>query len=84
MCFCVLNGLKIILGRGDTTQRLERLTRIYTKILAARVNDIEVIDVIDNVVQIKLLGACGTCPMSDMTMKAGVELSIKNAIPERH
>ena len=44
--------------------------------------NIEVIDVIDNVVQVKLLGACGTCPMSDMTMKAGVELSIKNAIPE--
>jgi len=38
------NGLKIVLGRGDAIKRLERLTRIYTKILAARINDIEVID----------------------------------------
>ena len=38
------NGLKVVLGRGDTVHRLERLMRIYTKILASRVNDIEVID----------------------------------------
>ena len=38
------NGLKVVLGRGDSVHRLERLLRIYTKILASRVNDIEVID----------------------------------------
>ena len=38
------NGLKVVLGRGDTLHRLERLTRIYNKILSARVNDINVID----------------------------------------
>ena len=38
------NGLKVVLGRGDTMRRLERLMRIYTKVLASRVNDIEVID----------------------------------------
>lgn len=34
------------------------------------------------IVRVKLLGACETCPMSFMTMKAGVEESIRNAIPE--
>lgn len=38
------NGLKIVLGRGDTTQRLERFIRIYHKILASRASDIDVID----------------------------------------
>jgi len=36
----------------------------------------------DMIVKVKLLGACETCPMSFMTMKAGVEASIIKAIPE--
>jgi Fe-S cluster biogenesis protein NfuA len=36
----------------------------------------------DMVLQLELLGACGTCPMSAMTLKAGVEEAIKKAIPE--
>ena len=36
----------------------------------------------DNVVKLKLLGACGSCPMSIMTLKAGIEQAIKKAVPE--
>ena len=36
----------------------------------------------DMVVKLKLLGACGSCPMSIMTLKAGVEQALKRAIPE--
>jgi Fe-S cluster biogenesis protein NfuA len=36
----------------------------------------------DNVVRLKLLGACGSCPMSIMTLKAGIEEAIKKAVPE--
>jgi len=36
----------------------------------------------DNVVWVELLGACGSCPMSTMTLKSGVEQAIKKAIPE--
>ena len=35
----------------------------------------------DNVVKLKLLGACGSCPMSIMTLKAGIEEAIKKAVP---
>lgn len=35
----------------------------------------------DMVVKLKLTGACETCPMSAMTLKAGVEESIKRAVP---
>lgn len=44
--------------------------------------DVEVVDVTDEmVVQIKWLGNCKSCRMSDMTLKAGVESVIKNEIP---
>ncbi len=44
--------------------------------------DIELLDVRDDVVYVKLKGACGTCPMSTLTMKNLVEASIKKEIPE--
>ncbi len=36
----------------------------------------------DHVVRLKLLGSCGSCPMSIMTLKAGIEEAIKKAVPE--
>ncbi|MBC7418552.1 MAG: NifU family protein [Pedobacter sp.] len=36
----------------------------------------------DYVVKLKLLGNCGTCPMSFMTMKSGIEQAIMRAVPE--
>jgi Fe-S cluster biogenesis protein NfuA len=44
--------------------------------------DIELVDVIDGVVTVKLKGACGCCPMSQMTLKNGVEKALKKEIPE--
>ena len=44
--------------------------------------DIELVDVKDTVVYVRLKGACGTCPMSVLTMKNWVESSIKKEIPE--
>ncbi len=36
----------------------------------------------DMLVDVKLLGACGSCPMSTLTLRAGVEQAIKKAVPE--
>jgi Fe-S cluster biogenesis protein NfuA len=36
----------------------------------------------DYIVKLKLLGSCGSCPMSIMTLKAGIEEAIKKAVPE--
>lgn len=36
----------------------------------------------DNTVNVELLGACGSCPYSTMTLKNGVEEAVKKAIPE--
>jgi Fe-S cluster biogenesis protein NfuA len=44
--------------------------------------DIELVDVTDGMVKVRLKGACGSCPMSAMTLKMGVEKTIKQEIPE--
>ncbi|MCL2682296.1 MAG: NifU family protein [Bacteroidales bacterium] len=36
----------------------------------------------DNIVKVKLQGACGRCPHATMTLKNGVEVAVKRAIPE--
>jgi len=45
--------------------------------------DVEVTEITDaNVVKVRLKGACGSCPMSIMTLKGGIEAELKKAIPE--
>ena len=43
---------------------------------------IEFIDYKDNIVYIKMMGACANCEMLDVTLKEGIEASIKSEIPE--
>jgi Fe-S cluster biogenesis protein NfuA len=51
--------------------------------LQADGGDIELIDVDeDGVVKVKLQGACAGCPMSQMTLKMGVEKILKQNVPE--
>lgn len=64
---------------GKIDQALEKL-RPY---LQADGGDISLIEITeDMVVKVKLLGACGTCPFSVQTLKAGVESSLKKDFPE--
>jgi Fe-S cluster biogenesis protein NfuA len=44
--------------------------------------DIELVDIKDSVVYVKLKGACGTCPLSTLTLKNWVEAYLKKEIPE--
>jgi len=50
--------------------------------LQADGGSVELVDVVDGVVQVKLTGACAGCPMSTMTLKLGIEKRIKEQIPE--
>ncbi len=51
--------------------------------LQADGGDVELVDVEDSgKVLVKLTGACGGCPMSQMTLKMGIERVIKSAVPE--
>ena len=45
--------------------------------------NIELLEITDNnIAKVKLVGACGSCKMSASTMKAGVEATVKNFVPE--
>jgi len=50
--------------------------------LQADGGDVELIDVNDGVVTVRLQGACKGCPMSQMTLKNGIEKMLKKEIPE--
>lgn len=43
--------------------------------------DCELVDVEDGIVKLRLLGACGTCPSSTITLKAGIERALVEEIP---
>lgn len=65
---------------------LERIDGAITNIrpyLEADGGDVRVVDIDDDfIVYVELLGACEACPMSPMTMKAGIEEAIKRVAPE--
>ncbi len=45
--------------------------------------DVELVEVTpDGVVKVRLTGACGECPMSQMTLKMGIEKVLKEEVPE--
>ncbi len=50
--------------------------------LRADGGDVELVDVKDGVATVRLTGACGSCPMSTMTLRMGVERVIKKEVPE--
>ncbi len=54
--------------------------RPYLQTDGGDISFIELTD--DNIVKVKLLGACHACPMSIQTLKLGVEKAIKNFVPE--
>ena len=50
--------------------------------LQADGGDVELVEVNDGVVRVKLVGACGGCPMSRMTLEGGIGRVLKQQIPE--
>lgn len=63
----------------------EKVTEALDKIrpsLQADGGDVELVDVVDGVVQVRLKGACAGCPMSQMTLKNGIERYLKQTVPE--
>ena len=63
----------------------EKIQMVLNKIrpmLQADGGDVEFVDVEDGVVKVRLQGACVGCPMSQMTLKNGIERLLKQEIPE--
>lgn len=63
--------------------RVEAVLEQIRPSLQADGGDVELVDVTeDGIVKVRLTGACGTCPFSTMTLKAGIERILKKEIPE--
>jgi Fe-S cluster biogenesis protein NfuA len=64
----------------------EKVIEVLNKIrpsIQADGGDVDLIDIReDNVIVVRLKGACGTCPMATLTLKAGIERILKEEIPE--
>ncbi len=64
-------------------EKVESIINRLRPLLQRDGGDVELVDITeDNIVKVKLVGACGTCPMSIMTLKGGIEAELKKAIPE--
>lgn len=63
-------------------EKIEKAIEKIRPFLQRDGGDIELVDVIDNVVKVRLKGACSGCPMSQMTLKQGVEKTLKEEVPE--
>jgi Fe-S cluster biogenesis protein NfuA len=69
-------------GDKEMRENIEKALEKIRPALRADGGDIELIDVVDGVVKVRLTGACGGCPMSQMTLKMGVEKVLKQQVPE--
>jgi Fe-S cluster biogenesis protein NfuA len=69
-------------GENGMRENVEKALQKIRPALQADGGDVELIDVVDGVVKVRLTGACGGCPMSQMTLKMGVEKVIKQQVPE--
>lgn len=71
---------------ADKTELEAKVHEALSKLkpyLEADGGDMELVEITDdNVVRVRLLGACRTCSMSAMTMKAGLEEAVKKMAPE--
>lgn len=68
---------------SDLQQKVEKALGEIRPALQADGGNVELVSVADNgTVTVKLTGACGGCPMSQLTLKMGIERTLKQRIPE--
>ncbi len=63
----------------------DKVEAVLEKIRPSLVMDggnVELVEINDGTVKVKLTGACGCCPMSTMTLKMGIERILKQEIPD--
>jgi Fe-S cluster biogenesis protein NfuA len=64
-------------------EKVQKAIDLIRPSLQADGGDVELIDVsVDGIVKVKLTGACHGCPMSQMTLKMGIEKIIKTQVPD--
>ncbi len=74
---------KIVKAKFESMQeRIKKALDTIRPYLKADGGDVELIEVTaDGIVRVKLVGACSSCPMSQMTLRAGVERALIREVP---
>lgn len=63
-------------------EEVEKVLEMVRPGLRADGGDVELVEVTDDgIVKVRLTGACGSCPMSTMTLKMGIERALKEKVP---
>ncbi|POY37038.1 hypothetical protein C3K47_08245 [Solitalea longa] len=71
------------MSNAELLSKVERALDQIRPYLEADGGNVEVLEVTDDsILKLKLLGSCGSCPMSIMTLKAGLEQAVKREVPE--
>lgn len=69
--------------KEDLIEKVEEALNTIRPYLEADAGNVSIVEITDDyVLKIKLLGSCESCPMSIMTLKAGIEEAVKKAVPE--
>jgi Fe-S cluster biogenesis protein NfuA len=69
--------------KQEVEKKIRNVLEQLRPYLQADGGDLSLVEITDDfVVKVKLVGACGSCPMRTMTLKAGVETTLKKQVPE--
>jgi len=63
-------------------EKIQHLINKIRPLLQQDGGDVEFVEFVDGVVNVRLTGACSGCPMSQITLKDGIEKLLKKEIPE--
>ena len=75
--------MTVEINKHELQDKVEMALNNIRPFLQSDGGDIELLEITDNnIAKVKLVGACGSCKMSASTMKAGVEATVKNFVPE--
>ncbi len=73
----------VLLEGMELQTQVEAALDILRPFLEADGGSVRLVDITDEmVVELELLGACETCPMSSMTLRAGIEQAVKRSVPQ--
>lgn len=68
---------------NELRQKVEEALETMRPFLAADGGDMELVNITDDmIVELKFLGSCKSCNMSEMTLKAGIEEAVKRSVPQ--
>jgi len=79
---CVLGFIHLAIGGGIMKEKVEKVLNEIRPMLIRDGGNVELVSIDGGVVKVRLQGACAGCPMSQMTLRNGIEKVLKDKIPE--